>query len=252
MLQFYRQSHPGTQAACPKTYDPPASTGFCEGDVPPELSKSSGLIAELGLLVVLWGLSIAAVYWDLKRRFLPRGESLAWLALVGLVPGLGLAAYLLSRLFGRAFPLPPAGAPAGTAKKRVTQLRRAPEGAVRTGTIVAAELVQETIADRGLVRPRGVMLAVVAGPHTGQEFLIEVLPARLGRGSEATLRLDRDVGVSRQHAEIYRQDGILRLRDLGSTHGTSVNGVAVHDKALEPGDKIEVGLSALIVREAGA
>jgi hypothetical protein len=236
------------QAACTKKNDTPVSSGFREGDLPPELSKSSSLIAEIGLLVVLWGLSIGAVYWDLKRQSLPRGEKLAWLALVSLVPGVGLAAYLLSRLFSRAFPLPPAG----TAKRRVTELRRAPEGAVRTGTIVAAELVQETIADRHLVEPMGVMLAVVAGPHTGQEFLIEVLPARLGRGSEAALRLDRDAGVSRQHAEIYRQDGILRIRDLGSTHGTSVNDVAIHDKAIEPGDKIEVGLSALIVREAGA
>jgi hypothetical protein len=220
--------------------------------MPPALSRSSGQIAELGLLVVLWGLSIGAVNWDLKRQFLPRSQKLAWLAIVGLVPGLGLAVYMLSRLIGRAFPLPATGAPPGTAKKRVTQLKRAPEGAFRTGTIAAAELVQETISDRRLVRPIAVSVAVVAGPHAGHEFLVEVLPARLGRGSEATLRLDRDLGVSRQHAEIYRQDGTLRIRDLSSSHGTSVNGVAVHDKALEPGDKIEVGHSALIVKEVGA
>src|SRR5262249_9525576 len=37
-------------------------------------ATSTGQTAELGLLVVLWGLSIALVYWDLRRRFLPRAE----------------------------------------------------------------------------------------------------------------------------------------------------------------------------------
>jgi hypothetical protein len=218
----------------------------------PQLSRSIVLIAQIGLLVVLWGLSIGAANWDLKRRGLPRGETLAWLVLVALLPGFGLAAYLLSSLFGRAFPLPPAGAPPATAKRRVTQLRQAPVGASRTGTIAAVELIQETISDRRLVRPNAVTLMVVAGPHAGYEFSVDLLPARLGRGSEASLRLDRDLGVSRQHAEIYRQDGSIHIRDLHSSHGTSVNGVAVYDRALAPGDRIEVGHSALIVNEVGS
>jgi S-DNA-T family DNA segregation ATPase FtsK/SpoIIIE len=219
--------------------------------MPPELSRASGLLAELGLLVALWGFSVGMAYWDLKGQSLPRGEKVAWLALVALLPGLGLAAYLLSRLFGRAFPLAPNGAPLGPAKRRVTQLRPAPGGVPRTGTIVAAALVQETISDRRLLQSVSVTLAVVAGPDAGRDFLVEVFPARLGRGSEAAVRLDGDLGVSRLHAEIYRQDGTLRIRDLDSSHGTSVNGVPVHDKALEPGDKIQVGLSTLILKEVG-
>jgi hypothetical protein len=219
--------------------------------MPLALAASSGQIVKYGLLVVVWGLSIAAVYWDLKRQWLPRAEMLAWLAIVALLPGAGLAAYLLFRLFGRLFPLAPSGAPPGSAKKRVTQLRQAPAGAPgRTGTILAADLVQETVADRRLLRSLVFTLAVIAGPHAGQEFSLDALPARLGRGGEAALRLDRDLGVSRQHAEIYRQDGILRIRDLESSHGVSVNGVPVHDQALEPGDKIQVGLSTLLVKEA--
>jgi hypothetical protein len=182
---------------------------------------------------------------------LPRGEKLAWLALVILVPDLGFLAYLLSRLFGRLFPVASAGGPPGAVRRRVTQLRPEPAGAARTGTIAAADLVQATIADRRLARTKGIMLAAVAGPHAGQEFAVDVLPARLGRGSEATVRLDRDLGVSRLHAEIYRQDGALRLRDLRSSHGTRINGVSIHDKTLEPGDRIELGLSALLVKESG-
>jgi len=45
---------------------------------------------------------------------------------------------------------------------------------------------------------------------------------------------------------------VLRIRDLGSSHGLSVNGVAVHDQALAPGDKIQVGLSTLVVKESAA
>jgi Inner membrane component of T3SS, cytoplasmic domain len=218
--------------------------------MPLALAASSGQIVKYSLLVVVWGLSIAAVYWDLNRQGCPRRQMLGWLALVTLLPGLGLAVYLLSRLFNQVFPLTLGGAPAGTPKHRVTQLRAAPAGAVRTGTILAADLVKETIADRQAVRLKALTLAVVAGPHAGQEFSLDALPARLGRGGEAALRLDRDLGVSRQHAEIYRQDGTLRIRDLESSHGVSVNGVPVHDKALEPGDKIQVGLSTLLVKEA--
>jgi len=200
------------------------------GDMPLVLSRSSIPVVELGLLVVLWVVSVAIVYWDLRRRLLTRSQTRLWLALVGLLPGIGLAIYLFARLLGWLFPLSSSGQPQATAKRRVTQLQRAPAaGAARTGTILAADLVKETIAERPAARPKPVTLAVVAGPHAGQEFLLDALPARLGRGAEAGLRLDRDLGISRQHAELYRQDGILRIRDLGSSHGLSVNGVAIHD-----------------------
>ena len=72
--------------------------------------------------------------------------------------------------------------------------------------------------------------------------------SRIGRGSEAQIRLDGDLGVSRQHAQIYEQSGVLRVRDLQSTHGTAVNGFSIADKSLDPGDRIRVGLSTLLVK----
>ncbi len=57
--------------------------------------------------------------------------------------------------------------------------------------------------------------------------------------------LDDDLGVSRQHAEIYDQAGVLRIRDLKSTHGTQVNGFSIDDKSLDPGDQIRIGASTL-------
>ena len=89
-------------------------------------SASSGQIIQYSLLVLLWGLSIAFAYWDLKRQLLPQTEVLAWLAAVALLPGVGLVAYLLFRLFGRAFPLGAGGVPGGAGKRRMTQLRQSP------------------------------------------------------------------------------------------------------------------------------
>lgn len=209
----------------------------------------------------LWGLSIAGVFWDLKRRALPQREEMAWLALVGLMPGWGLLGYLLARLLALVF-APPADGPANDglpvdatsngaapgAQKRVTRLKPMPAAPPKTGTIPAADLLKQTVPNPSLIQPKQIKLVVVAGPHAGDEFMVETLPARLGRGNEATLRLDRDLGISRQHAEIYWQAGTLRLRDLRSSHGTAVNGFNVEDKALELGDKIELGQSALIVK----
>ncbi len=225
--------------------------GFNEVALPEDLYGASVLSVGLCLGVLLWGVTIGAVYWDLKRRGLPRREARAWLALAVLLPGVGLVAYLMGRLLGLAFPLP-TDTPLAGQPNRVTRLKEAPAAAPRTGTIVAAELVKPTIAQHQPEQALGVRLAAVAGPHVGDEFIVQALPARLGRGGEVALRLDRDLGVSRQHAELYRQDGILRIRDLSSVHGTYVNGFSVRDKALAPGDRIGVGHSTLAVKQVGA
>ncbi len=206
----------------------------------------------LCLFSLIWLGSIAAVYWDLNRRGLPRPEQIAWLALAAVVPIVGLLAYLLFKALGLAFPLPSDSSSAGSVKKRVTLLRPAPAAAPRTGTIAASDLVRETVLERPAPPPPGVRLAVLAGPHAGQELAAQTLPARLGRGAGVLLRLDQDQGVSREHAEIYWQAGGWRIRDLGSTHGTSVNGQTTQDAPLKAGDKITVGMSTLVVKEAWA
>jgi hypothetical protein len=218
----------------------------------PETFSAGGLTPGLCLFSLIWLGSIAAVYVDLRPRRLPRPEQIAWVALAALVPGLGLLAYLLFKALGRAFPLPSGYAPSGHAKRRVTMLRPAPQAVPRTGTIAASDLIRETALERPVVPPPGVRLDVIGGPHGGQELAAQTLPARLGRGATVLLRLDRDQGVSRDHAEIYWQAGGMRIRDLGSTHGTIVNGHKIEDTALSVGDKIEIGLSTLLVKETGA
>ncbi len=53
--------------------------------------------------------------------------------------------------------------------------------------------------------------------------------------------------VSRRHARLLFRDGSWILRDLDSTNGTLVNGVAVGRCALRPGDRVTIGAHALTV-----
>ncbi|HEY7454365.1 MAG TPA: FHA domain-containing protein [Thermoleophilaceae bacterium] len=64
----------------------------------------------------------------------------------------------------------------------------------------------------------------------------------LGRAEDNDLTLDGE-RVSRRHARIERRNGGFVILDLGSRHGTAVNGTAVGDRpaALSPGDLIELG-----------
>jgi len=49
----------------------------------------------------------------------------------------------------------------------------------------------------------------------------------IGRGPDATLRVDGDDGVSRAHCEVSFKNGRFTVRDLGSRYGTFANGKRV-------------------------
>ena len=61
----------------------------------------------------------------------------------------------------------------------------------------------------------------------------------VGRQEECDLRLDHK-SVSKIHCVLVKTDGLLLLRDLGSTNGTRVNGTRVRRAALLPNDKLSV------------
>jgi pSer/pThr/pTyr-binding forkhead associated (FHA) protein len=61
----------------------------------------------------------------------------------------------------------------------------------------------------------------------------------VGRKDDCDLRLDHK-SVSKQHCVIVKTDGLLLLRDLGSTNGTRVNGQRVRRAALLPNDQLSV------------
>ena len=59
----------------------------------------------------------------------------------------------------------------------------------------------------------------------------------VGRGEECDLRIDSK-GVSKRHCVLVKTDGLVVIRDLGSTNGTRVNGQRVRRGALLPNDRI--------------
>src|SRR5215210_2330750 len=61
----------------------------------------------------------------------------------------------------------------------------------------------------------------------------------IGRKEDCDVRLDHK-SVSKLHCVIVKTDGLLLLRDLGSTNGTRVNGQRVRRAALLPNDKLSV------------
>lgn len=211
------------------------------------------LVLLLGF-VVLWFASVGVTYWDTSRRDLPGGEKIAWLVLVFVLPVLGFGAYLFTRLLDLIFS--PGDKAISKPPKRVTYLKRQPEPVQVNTTIPAVEFVKPTMLDARQVQeagstvdklPPAFQLSIVEGPLTGHKFRLQALPARIGRGPDVEVHLDEDLGVSRRHAELYAQDGVLRIRDLKSTHGTQVNGFNIRDKGLENGDHIQIGDSTLVV-----
>ncbi len=72
-------------------------------------------------------------------------------------------------------------------------------------------------------------------------------PLRLGRSPSADVCID-DRWVSRYHCEIDYEKNALTVRDLGSKHGTYLNGQPVKQARLRPGDELSLGLSRFIVQ----
>ena len=61
----------------------------------------------------------------------------------------------------------------------------------------------------------------------------------VGRKEECDLRLDHK-SVSKMHCVIVKTDGLLLLRDLGSTNGTRVNGQRVRRAALLQNEQLSI------------
>ena len=63
---------------------------------------------------------------------------------------------------------------------------------------------------------------IVIGGAEETEVTLKKLPATIGRSREATITLPHGL-VSRQHCEIFEEQGILYVRDLNSLNGTYLN-----------------------------
>jgi phosphoserine phosphatase RsbU/P len=84
-------------------------------------------------------------------------------------------------------------------------------------------------------------LVVVDPNGVRRDVAISIFPFRIGRqaGNELTLR---DSRVSRQQAQITDVNGTMVLEDMGSSHGTFVNGEKILRHELKVSDQIDFGV----------
>ncbi len=91
----------------------------------------------------------------------------------------------------------------------------------------------------------------VGGPSAGKSFALEG-EVRIGRDPvQCAVHLEENV-VSRQHAVLVRDAGGngWQVRRLSTTGPLYVNGQAVDDTLLKPGDQVQVGSSVFLVETA--
>jgi hypothetical protein len=97
----------------------------------------------------------------------------------------------------------------------------------------AANEVRDSDAGQGDMR---VVLRGLGGKYHGKSVSLEQ-PRTVGRARDAHIRID-DPGFAERHARLELRGERVLLRDLGSSEGTRVNGVAVRDALLVSGDQI--------------
>lgn len=84
-------------------------------------------------------------------------------------------------------------------------------------------------------------LKIVVGKHQGGTIRLTEKRFMIGREEDCHLRPKSEL-VSRHHCVFSIDDYAVRLRDLGSTNGTFVNGVPCRTEVLlKSGDRVSVG-----------
>lgn len=178
-------------------------------------------------------------------EFLRRNEFLAILTLQPdlLSPVLGPVFDLVASAAGS-----PAGASAGVAPVPAEPVDNAPR---TNGVTAASDLGIRLIVD-------GKRLRSVLG---FEEIEIRELPFRIGRtaageGKDTYTDIDlaiadtRPFNLSRRHFSIEREDGALIVRDFGSYHGTTINGLTLGGEGRPRTAPLMTGESELVAGKA--
>lgn len=73
----------------------------------------------------------------------------------------------------------------------------------------------------------------------------------IGRSTQNGLVLAHS-SVSREHCRIEITDGVARIRDLVSRHGTKINGKPITEAALFDGDVITIGIFEIVFEDSNS
>lgn len=91
-------------------------------------------------------------------------------------------------------------------------------------------------------------LLVVQGEQLGQRFELGAESSVIGREANCEIRI-KDAEISRRHMTIIRDDLGYRVRDLGSSNGTTLNGEAIKETRLKRGDRLQIGRTVLMFQD---
>lgn len=90
----------------------------------------------------------------------------------------------------------------------------------------------------------GAALVVIHGDPLGKRVSLDGEELVIGRAPDVRFQIPHR-SVSRQHCRVWFDDGLFRVRDLGSTNRTYVNQQPVVEAILQDGDLITVGETIL-------
>ena len=94
--------------------------------------------------------------------------------------------------------------------------------------------------------PSAPKLVVLAGEMAESVIPLREMELTIGRGLSNQVCISDPI-LSRQHCVISRDNEQYVIRDLGSRHGTIVNGVPISQQVLNHGDQISLGSSVFAV-----
>lgn len=91
-------------------------------------------------------------------------------------------------------------------------------------------------------------LELIRGPQAPRTFDLSLPQMIIGRGSGCEIQLEMQE-LSRQHARVSHQDGVVQIQDLNSRNGVLLNTVKVSAARLSEGDQLQLGAAVFIFHE---
>ena len=96
-----------------------------------------------------------------------------------------------------------------------------------------------------------VALLIIQGPYVGQQIPVSAGQSfRIGRTERAEYAFPNDTYLSSAHFEVSCNEAECRIRDLGSSNGTFVNGAKIDWAAVQEGDQVSAGETVFLVQTA--
>lgn len=104
------------------------------------------------------------------------------------------------------------------------------------------------MSENSVLKVAAAQLLIISGELRGQSLVLDKSRLIIGRELDCGLRLS-DARCSRHHAALLCDDFAIRVRDLGSTNGTLVNGQKIETATvLNENDEITIGDTKLLIR----